>query len=96
MTTIIKAAGWVAIDKHGIAIQAIGATEEDALATALRDAGPLFDAEGNDLPEAEALTQFRAMPATAELIADVEARGGAICWDEVDGVACVPADEEDA
>lgn len=95
MTTTTETAGWVAIDEHGNAIQAIGATEAEALATALRDAGPLFDSEGNDLPEAEALEKFRAMPATAELIAEVEAHGGAICWDEIDGIACMPQDADD-
>lgn len=94
MTATIKAAGWVAIDENGIAIQAVGTTESEALAAALRDAGPLFDSEGNDLPESEALNKFRAMPATAELIADIEARGGAICWDEINGVACVPQDAD--
>jgi hypothetical protein len=87
---------FIAIDEHGIAIQAIGATADDAISTAIRDAGPLFDADGNDLTDDQAREKFVAMPATPALIAQVEAEGGAIAWGEIDGTACTVEEEEAA
>ena len=87
---------FIAIDEHGIAIQAIGATADEAIATAIRDAGPLFDAEGNDLSDAEAAAKFIVRPATPALVAQVLAEGGAIRWGEIDGTACTVEEEADA
>jgi hypothetical protein len=85
---------FIAIDEHGIAIQAIGASADEALAAAIRDAGPLFDADGNDLCEADARQKFIVRPATAALVAQVIAEGGAIRWGEIDGIACTVEEEE--
>lgn len=88
---------YIATDADSIAIHAIGATEDEARANALRDCGPLFDAEGNDLPENEALARFSVREATPALIAQVEAEGGAIAWGALpDGTACTVAEEDAA
>ena len=87
---------FIAIDEHGIAIQAIGSTADEAISTAIRDAGPLFDAEGDDLTDEEARMKFITRPATPALIAQVEAEGGAIAWGEIDGTACTVEEEEGA
>ena len=86
---------FIAQDEYGIAIMSIGETEEEALAIAIKDAGPLFDADGNYLTDEDAKKKFIVYPATDALIAQVEAEGGAIAWRIVDGVACT-VDEERA
>lgn len=86
---------FVAIDEHQIAIQAIGPTAECALSAAIRDAGPLFDRNGNEMPDEQAREKFFARPATAALIAQVQAEGGAIAWGEIDGTACTVDEEND-
>lgn len=84
---------FIAQDEYGIAIMSIGDTEEEALAIAIENAGPLFDADGNDLTNEQAAEKFCVYPATDALIAKVEAEGGAIVWDIVDGVACTIEEE---
>ena len=84
---------FIAYDEHGIAIMSTGTTAEEALATAISDAGPLFDADGNELTDDQAREKFIVMPATPSLIAQVEAEGGGIAWGEIDGTACT-VDEE--
>ena len=54
------------------------------------------DFAGNDITADEAReTQFSCYPATAALLAQVEAEGGAIAWGVVAGIACT-IDEEAA
>ena len=79
---------FIAHDEHSIAIMSSGTTAEEALATAITNAGPLFDAEGNELTDDQAREKFIVMPATPALIAQVEAEGGGIAWGEIDGTAC--------
>lgn len=84
---------FIAQDEYGIAICAIGDSIEEALRIAIHDAGPFFDADGNDLTDEEAEKKFDVYPATDALIAQVEAEGGAIAWRIVDGVACTVEEE---
>ena len=86
-------AHFIAHDEHSIAIMSTGTTAEETLATAIANAGPLFDADGNHLDDTEAREKFIVMPATPALIAQVEAEGGGIAWGEIDGTAC-NVDEE--
>ena len=86
---------FIAHDEHSIAIMSTGTTSEEALATAIADAGPLFDAEGTELTEDQAREKFIVMPATPALIAQVEAEGGGIAWGEIDGTACTVDEESD-
>ena len=81
-------AHFIAHDEHSIAIMSTGTTPEEALATAIANAGPRFDAEGNELTDDQAREKFIVMTATPALIAQVEAEGGGIAWGEIDGTAC--------
>ena len=84
----------IAIDEHDIAIQGYGNTAADAIDMALREAGPLHDAEGSVLSVEEAVEKFVTFPATAALIQSVEDYGGQTPYDvKEDGVADVPSDE---
>lgn len=85
---------YIATDADSIAIQGIGASEDEARREALREAGPLFDRDGNQLPEDEALATFRVYEATPALVAKVRDHGGAIAWDVADGVADLPLDDK--
>lgn len=86
---------YIATDADNIAIMSIGVTEDEARRQALADAGPLFDGQGDDLPEAEALATFHTYEATPALVAQVEAEGGAIEWGYLaDGTACTVEEEE--
>ena len=87
---------YIAHDEHGLAIMSVGRTAEEATATAIAAAGPLFDAEGAALTDDQARAKFIAMRATPALIAQVEEEGGAIAWGEIDGTACTIAEEEAA
>ena len=84
---------FIAQDEYGIAIMSIGETEEEALALAIRDAGPFFDDDCNCISDEDAMKKFSVYPATDALIAQVEAEGGAIAWRIVDGVACTVEEE---
>lgn len=85
--TIITKAGFVAIASD--VIYAVGETEDAAWAAACQ-AGPFSDANGNDITDEEARdTQFIFFPATAALIAKVEAEGGAISFSIVKDTACL-------
>ena len=85
----------IATDRDNIAIHGLGATADEARRDALDNAGPLFDAEGNDLPEGEAMAQFVTRPATPALYARVKDHGGAIAWGSLpDGRACTREEEE--
>ena len=79
---------FIAHDEHSMAIMSTGTTADEALATAIANAGPLFDAEGNELTDGQAREKFIVMPATPSLIAQVEAEGGGVTWGEIDGTAC--------
>ena len=59
--------------------------------------GAFHDAQGDDVPADEARdTQFKTYKATAALMAQVQAEGGAIAWGVVDGIGCTVAEEEAA
>lgn len=91
MTTKI-ATGYIVQDNEGHAIAAIGVTQDEARENAIREVGPWEDRDGNavgaDHPEFGFDAKFIVLPATASLIAKVQADGGAIAWDVVDGIAC--------
>lgn len=84
-----KTAGYVAIDKQGVAIQGVGTTADAAILDALTNCGPLHDADGNPRSHREAREQFRTLPATGALLRKVDIEGGAIDWDETDDIADV-------
>lgn len=76
-------------DKDGHAIFGIGATADAAWREVVDAVRYFHDRFGNTISPQEAReTQFRTYPATADLIAEVDAKGGAIAWQIVDGVAC--------
>ena len=68
-------------------------------ARAIAECGPWEDRDGNtvgaDDEEFGFDAKFVVMPATAALIAKVEAEGGDIAWDDTGAVADVHHDEED-
>ena len=87
MTDTPIATGYMIQDIQGTAIYGIGSTVDEAWAEVVRDAGPFFDRYGEEIPDEEAFTtQFTAYGASAALLAQVEAEGGAISWKVVRGV----------
>lgn len=88
----MEIAGYIAQDRDGYAIAGIGDTAEAARADALSNVGPWEDRDGNtvdpDHPEFGFDAKFTVLPATAALLAQVRAEGGAIGWSVVDGIAC--------
>lgn len=78
---------WIATDLNGIAIQAIGHSEEEAIATMIADAGPFRNAEGDEIHGDEARAQCVAMRCTKKLYDQVMAEGGMISWSVKDGIA---------
>ena len=85
----IKSTGYIIQDKQGNAIFGYGATVDDAWEMVKDGAAPFFDAYGNEKADEDAYTQdFKTYGATAALLAQLAASGGAIAWDVVDGVAC--------
>jgi hypothetical protein len=92
----IKAAGYIIADGH--AIYGTGATKQEALDNANAEAGPNepHDALSN-LHDGISRTmgELYVAPASAELIRMVAAHGGAISWDDIDGV-CVADTEASA
>ncbi len=96
MTANLIATGYIIQDKQGTAIFGTGATVDEAWAQVVTEAGPFFDAYGNAKADEAAFTEdFKTFPATAALIAKVEAEGGAIAWALVDGICCT-CDEAEA
>ena len=99
--TKITAAGFIIGDSA--AIWGAGATEEAAWAD-LRDQMRVaripheseIDAEDTYAPKAWSEDRFAVMPATAALLAAVEARGGLIAYAVVDDVACTESEEDEA
>lgn len=88
-----KTTGYVAIHTETkLTIDGVGDTAEAAITDALSN-GALFDAEGEELTEAEARAKFETYPATPALLAKIDAEGGAIGWDERDGIADVDLDD---
>ena len=71
--TTIKATHFITTDTCCTAIHGIGTTADEARADAM--------AQCRDL------TGLVTLPASAALVAEVEERGGAILWAEIDGVA---------
>lgn len=97
MTTTIEPVGYMIQDKDGYAIHGIGATMADAWTEVVDAVGAFMDRDGNQIPADEAFdAQFEAYPATAALLAQVAAEGGAIAWGLVQGVACTVDEEESA
>ena len=90
----MKPAGYIIQDKQGYAIFGAGDTVEQAWQQAM-EAGPFFDAFGNEKdPDAAYIEDFQTYGATAALIAKVQAEGGAIAWDVIQGVACTNEEAE--
>lgn len=81
----------IAVDENDIAIQGLGVSEEDAIREAIHESGIM---QSLGLSYEEAAEKFRVYPAKPELIKRVLDYGGGISWDVVDGVACLPEDEE--
>lgn len=89
----IPASGFITTD--GTLIHGMGATAEasfaDALAT-LDSAGIMLvddDFDATDFHGSYMLrSALRTLPASADLLAAVDAEGGACSWSTVDGVAC--------
>ena len=95
MNTMIEAAGYMIQDNQGNAIYGIGATVDEAWAMVVDGVGTFFDAYGNDIPADQAYeTQFKSYGASAALMAQVKAEGGAIAWGVVRGIGCTIAEEE--
>lgn len=87
--TTIKAAGYIIQDKQGNAIFGFGKTVDEAWSQVVREAGPFFDAYGNEKDDERAYTEdFKTYGATAALIEKVKQEGGAIAWSHVGGIAC--------
>ena len=89
------AAGYMIQDRDGYAIQSIGSTDEEAWQELVANAGPFFDAEGNEKGDELAREEdFRTFGATAALIQKVKEYGGVIRWDVINGVACTIEESE--
>lgn len=73
MTKELDAAGFVAIDGGGFVVWGIGATADDAIADSIRGAR-VAGVRGDELTVFAA--SLRAIPASAALLAEVEAHGG--------------------
>lgn len=70
------AAGYMIQDRDGYAIHSIGFTAEEAWRELVANAGPFFDAEGNEKDDELAREEdFRTFGATAALIQKVEEYG---------------------
>ena len=82
----VEAAGYVVVQEH-YAIFGYGITQEAAWA----EAEEWADLEDGEWPE-----DFACYPATAALLAEVEARGGDIPYGRVGGVCCTLIEEEAA
>ena len=102
MTTTI-AAGYVVIGEH--AIYGVGATADESwgdFRSEMKDAGIAIladDQDSHDYPGSWTReSNHKLRPATAGLLAEVKASGGAIAWGTTNGVACTiqEADEEAA
>ena len=95
MDANINSVGYIIQDNMGNAIFGFGATVDDAWAMVVDGAGPFFDADGDEKSEETAFDEdFQAYGATADLMAKVQADGGAIKWDVIGGVACTLAESE--
>jgi hypothetical protein len=95
MTKTIKATGYMIQDRQGNAIYAVGPSVDEAWAKVVRDAGPFWDRNGDEMTDDAAFEKdFRSHGASAALIAQVEEEGGCIGWGMVDGVACTVAEAE--
>lgn len=97
MTNRPTAAGYMIQDIQGNLIFGIGSTVDEAWAMVVDGAGPFHDGYGNEISDEEAFcTQFKAYGASAALMAQVEAEGGAISWSVVRGVGVTVDEEADA
>ena len=97
MTKPIEAAGYMIQDVQGNAIFGIGETVEEAWAKVVEDAGPFFNAYGDEISNDEAYeTKFKAYGASAALMTQVQEYGGLVAWGMVRGVACTEEEEDQA
>lgn len=95
MNRKVTSAGYIIQDSCGYAIFGVGQSVDDAWASVADAAAPFFDRFGNEISEGEAYeTQFKVYGAPQALMDRVFARGGAIAWRIVDGVACTPEEAE--
>lgn len=93
----MQAHGYIIQDNDGHAIFGFGHTIDQAWSMVVEGVGNFFDAYGDDMPADKAFeNQFKAYRATAALIAQVKAYGGAISWTVIDGVACTNKESERA
>lgn len=94
-TTTIFAAGYIVQDNDGIAIYGYGLTADEAWAMVVDGVRHFHNRVGDDVTAEEARhTQFKTLPASANLLALVADRGGAIAWGMVGGIACTCEEEE--
>lgn len=86
---------YITVDSDCTAIYGTGDTAESSWQDTMRQLGYT---EADLIPEGDEApfgavdlrrSHFHTMPATAGLVERVEAEGGNIVWDVVDGVACV-------
>jgi hypothetical protein len=93
---LLHTAGYMIQDAQGNAIYGIGSTVNEAWEMVADVVGStFFDAYGDPIPADHAYaTQFKTYGATAALITQVQAEGGAIAWGVVDGIACTVTEEE--
>lgn len=93
--TKITSVGYIIQDKQGNAIFGYGATVDEAWQMA-REAGPFFDAYGEEKDDETAFTEdFKTYGASAALIQKVSEEGGAIAWAIEGGVACTIEESEE-
>lgn len=107
-TTKIESAGYVVIG--GDHIQATGATAEAAWSEFLKTMGQINVTVVDDVDAGEEVTNEmienghsyvrastqKVQSASAALLAQVEAQGGAISWGSVGGIACTRDEEDEA
>ena len=96
----MTAAGYVVVDNE--AIWGLGETADaawadmvDGMSRAGVSVVDEFETDDRgDYPDQTLASNFKIVPATAALLALVEAHGGAIAWRQCDGVACTKAEYE--
>ena len=83
---------YIAIFDDGISIYGIGKTAQEAMDQAKTGAAGSVGGYKEYMADLKIPDTLHAQEATEALIKQVEAHGGQISWDEIDGVACT--DEE--
>ena len=97
---LIPSAGCVVCDQHGIhgaGIDADQAWHDFKAGMAMANITVLqSDTDTHDTGSSTRLSDYRCFPATAALMAQVEAEGGAIAWGYINKIACTVAEEDEA